>query len=260
MTRGTTSYKNISLSYLIEGQGDTIVLLHGFLESALMWQYISPVLSQNHQVIAIDLLGHGETPCLDPLHSMDDMADAVHAVLVDLAIERAIFIGHSMGGYVALSLAEHYSESIERIILVASTTQEDNDQRKHNRDRAIELVKKNSNVFVTMAINNLFLDEIRPSITKEIEEYKKEALKVSTEGIIAALKGMKDRPNRESILYTSSFPIHAILGTLDSIMPIEETIQQYNDAAIDTHLIPAGHMLHIEKKDDLLQAILQCIN
>ncbi|MDR2222356.1 MAG: alpha/beta hydrolase [Flavobacteriaceae bacterium] len=260
MTRGTTYYKNITLSYLTEGEGPTIVLLHGFLESALMWKHITPYLAQKHQIIAIDLLGHGETKNLSEAHSMDDMADAVHATLVDTGVNEAIFIGHSMGGYVALSFAEHYTEMVKRMVLIASTTKADSEERKSHRTRAIELVKKNSKAFVTMATSNLFQDHIRPLITQEIEDYKEEALKVSTQGIIAALQGMKDRPDREVLLYTSTFPISAIMGTLDTIMPIEENIMQYKNADIKTTLIEAGHMLHIEKKDDLLKAILNDIN
>jgi pimeloyl-ACP methyl ester carboxylesterase len=68
-------------------------------------------------VITIDLLGHGETECLGYIHSMEDNADAVHAVLAELRIRKAILVGHSMGGYVALAFAELYPENVKALLL-----------------------------------------------------------------------------------------------------------------------------------------------
>jgi pimeloyl-ACP methyl ester carboxylesterase len=56
---------------------------------------------KKNQVITIDLLGHGETECLGYVHTMEDNADAVHSVLLELGIRKSILVGHSMGGYVA---------------------------------------------------------------------------------------------------------------------------------------------------------------
>jgi pimeloyl-ACP methyl ester carboxylesterase len=56
-----------------------------------------PTFPKENRVITIDLLGHGETECLGYVHSMEDNADAVHAVLADLRIRKAILVGHSMG-------------------------------------------------------------------------------------------------------------------------------------------------------------------
>jgi pimeloyl-ACP methyl ester carboxylesterase len=57
------------------------------------------------KIIIIDLLGHGETECLGYVHTMEDNADAVHSVLLELGIRKSILV-HSMGGYVALAFAE----------------------------------------------------------------------------------------------------------------------------------------------------------
>jgi pimeloyl-ACP methyl ester carboxylesterase len=73
-----------------------------------MWDNYIATFSKKNRVITIDLLGHGETECLGYVHSMEDNADAVHAVLAELRIRKAILVGHSMGGYVALAFAELY--------------------------------------------------------------------------------------------------------------------------------------------------------
>ena len=107
----TTHFKNTKISYTEQGKGNAVILLHGFLENSTMWKYLVPVLTQKNRVICIDLLGHGQTDCLGYIHSMEDMADAVHHVISELKIRKAILVGHSMGGYVALAFAALYPET-----------------------------------------------------------------------------------------------------------------------------------------------------
>jgi pimeloyl-ACP methyl ester carboxylesterase len=86
-------------------------LLHGFLENQKMWDKYIATFAEN-RVITIDLLGHGETECLGYVHSMEDNAEAVQAVLAELRIRKAILVG-SMGGYVALAFAELYPDFVK---------------------------------------------------------------------------------------------------------------------------------------------------
>jgi pimeloyl-ACP methyl ester carboxylesterase len=67
-------------------------LLHGFLENQKMWDMYIATFAEN-RVITIDLLGHGETECLGYVHSMEDNAEAVQAVLAELRIRKAILVG-----------------------------------------------------------------------------------------------------------------------------------------------------------------------
>lgn len=96
------TYKGISISYSVSGQGKTVTLLHGFLENSTMWKDTVANLERTHQVITIDLLGHGLTDALGYVHTMEDFADAVNAVLTNLNITSTTLVGHSLGGYVAL--------------------------------------------------------------------------------------------------------------------------------------------------------------
>ena len=99
-------YKNTKISFTDSGEGNAIVLLHGFLENKKMWQEYVDLFSQKNRVITIDLLGHGESDCLGYVHSMEENANAVNEVLEHLEIKKATILGHSMGGYVALAFAE----------------------------------------------------------------------------------------------------------------------------------------------------------
>jgi pimeloyl-ACP methyl ester carboxylesterase len=84
-------FKNTSISYSDTGKGTAIVLLHGFLENQSMWDIHTFFLKKN-RVITIDLLGHGETECLGYVHTMEDNADAVHSVLLELGIRKSILV------------------------------------------------------------------------------------------------------------------------------------------------------------------------
>lgn len=248
-------YKNIQINYYEEGKGQAVIFLHGFLENAKMWTDYLEHFSAKYRVISIDLLGHGDTGCLGYVHSMEDMADAVHAVITHLKLKRITLIGHSMGGYVSLAFAELYPDYVKNLILVNSTARADSAERVQNRNRAIELIKKNAPMFITMAINNLFADHIRPLHEQEISYTREEALKTSTQGVIAALEGMKTRIDREVLLHFAPYSIAFILGKDDPVMPYQETVEQTLGTKASLTTLDGGHMLHIEQKEALKQQL-----
>jgi pimeloyl-ACP methyl ester carboxylesterase len=250
-------FKNTSIAYSDTGKGTAIVLLHGFLENQKMWNnYIIPFVKKN-RVITIDLLGHGETECLGYIHSMEDNADAVHAVLSELRIRKAILVGHSMGGYVALAFAELYPENVKGLVLLNSTARADSEERKINRDRAIKAVKQSYIGFVSLAVANLFSENNREILVEEIENTKKEALKTALQAIVASLEGMKIRPDREVLLHLTPYPKILILGEKDPILGFEETKEQIQNTEVELVTFPDGHMSHIENQEELTKILLQ---
>jgi pimeloyl-ACP methyl ester carboxylesterase len=248
----TTNFKNTKIAYTDQGKGTAVVLLHGFLENQSMWKAFIPELSKKHRIITIDLLGHGATACLGYVHTMEDQADMVHHVLHELKIKKAVLIGHSMGGYVALAFAELYPDNVKGIVLVNSTSRADSDERKTNRDRAIVAVKQNYSAFIRMSIANLFSEDNRERLEDTIEEVKLEALKTPLQGIVAALEGMKIRKDREVILHFAPYPIQLILGKKDPVLNYDETIDQIEGTNVKLHTFPDGHMSHIENEAELL--------
>lgn len=253
----TIHYKNIKIAYSNTGKGKTIVLLHGFLENSSMWNFYVNEFAKNYQVITVDLLGHGETENLSYMHTMEDMADAVHAILHHLEISESIFVGHSMGGYVSLAFAELYPEMIKGIVLLNSTSKEDSPERKINRMRAIKAVKQNPDIFIGMSIANLFSEENRDQLINEINLVKEQALKTSVQGIISALEGMKARKDREFILHQAAFPILLILGEKDPVLNYNDNISQIDGTSVELITLPDGHMSHIENSDVLGAIILK---
>ena len=249
-------YKNTKISYSDTGKGNAVVLLHGFLENQTMWQDLAPELSKKHRIITIDLLGHGETECLGYVHSMEDNAEIVQAVLSKLRIRKAVFVGHSMGGYVALAFAELYPENVRGLVLMNSTSKADSDERKANRDRAIKAVKKDYTTFIRLSIGNLFSPDNRERLIDEIEKVKIEALKTPLQGIVASLEGMKIRNDREVLLHLTPYPKMLILGKNDPVLIYEDSLDQIEGTAVKLVTFPDGHMSHIENRDALKAVLL----
>jgi len=251
-----TFFKNTKINYTDIGKGTAIVLLHGFLENLGMWDNYIDSFSKKNRVIAIDLLGHGKTDCLGYVHTMEDQADMVYHVLHELKIRKAIIIGHSMGGYVALAFAELYPSYMKGLVLLNSTARADSDERKSNRDRAIVAVKQNYTVFVRMSIANLFSEENRNKLVDEIEQVRNEAVKTPLQGIVAALEGMKIRKDREVLFHFTDFPKLLILGKKDPVLDYEQSKTQIENTTVEFVSFDDGHMTHVENQAELKSILL----
>ena len=251
-----TFFKNTKINYTDTGKGTAVVLLHGFLENLGMWDNYIEIFSRKNRVIAIDLLGHGKTDCLGYIHTMEDQADMVHQVLHDLKIRKAIIIGHSMGGYIALAFAELYPDYMKGLVLLNSTARADSDEKKLNRDRAILAVKQNYTAFVRMSIANLFSEENREKLVEDIEFVRKEALQTPLQGIVAALEGMKIRNDREVLFHFTDFPKLLILGKKDPVLDFEEHRSQIENTKVEFAAFEDGHMTHIENQTELKPILL----
>lgn len=253
-------YKNTNISFTDSGNGNTIVFLHGFLENKKMWaEYIS-LYAEKYRVIAIDLLGHGDSDCLGYVHSMEDNAEVVNEILTSLQISKAMIVGHSMGGYVGLAFAELYPEKIQKLVLLNSTSKEDSAEKKLNRTRAIKAVKQNYVNFVSLAIANLFSENNRTRLADEIEKVKEQALKTPLQGIVASLEGMKIRKDREALLHQNLIPVLLVLGKKDPVLNYEENISQIEDTTAELISFEDGHMSHIENKDELKNILFDFFN
>ena len=245
----------MQIAFTVEGKGETIVLLHGFLESSTIWKNVVSAFKETHQIIAIDLLGHGKTEKLGYIHSMETMAETVHAVLSELKVEKASIIGHSMGGYVALAFAEKFPQRLEKLVLLNSSTVADSEERKENRDRAKRLVKQNKQAFISMAIKNLFTDENRNALRTEINALVEEAVQLPEEYIIASVEGLKNRKDRTEILQQYSGEKIIIAGKNDPVVPFKE-IEAIAEKTYSTFIsFEDGHMSYLENKEELLKVL-----
>ena len=252
-------HKGTPIFYTDNGEGQPIVLLHGFLENSSIWNPFVPALKKKNRVICIDLLGHGKSGCLGYIHTMEQMAEAVKAILKHLRIQHSYVLGHSMGGYVALAFADKYQNEVRGLCLINSTASADTEEKQKNRDRAILAVKENHRTFIRIAISNLFSLKNRSVFSKEINALSLDAQKTPLQGIIAALEGMKIRKNRGDVFKNGSFNKMLILGKEDPVLDYKPLVDQAKNTDVEIALFSDGHMSYIENKEELLQKIMRFI-
>lgn len=250
-------YQGKRIEYTLQGKGNTIVLLHGFIESKNIWNEFVSKLSAEFTVIAVDLPGHGQSEVIDEVHTMQLMAEVVKSVLDHEKVGSAVVVGHSMGGYVALEFARIYPEAVKGIVLFHSQAAPDSEEARENRRRTINIVKQNRAGFIRQFIPDLFdqrhVSEHQPAIHGLLEE----AAKMSQEAIIAAISGMRERKGGLVYLMDTKQPVFFIIGKQDSRIPYNQVLAQ---AVIPAHseillLDHVGHMGYIEAPLKTLQGI-----
>lgn len=256
MKEKSIKFKSINVSFTDEGKGKVVLFLHGFLGSKEVWSSFSKELSKTQRVVTIDLLGHGNTDCLSYVHTMEEMAEAVESVVAHLKLRKYFLVGHSLGGYVSLAMAENNPDNLKGLIMFHSSAKADDKQRKIDRDRVARIVKINAELFINEAIPNLFNTKLKP-YKRGINSVKKIAMKTSKQGIVAALEGMKVRLDREVVLKFAPYPVLFIIGKEDNILPYEDLVVQSSRSENGSCLLleKVGHMGFLEAEKETYAAI-----
>ena len=247
------------LHYSIEGEGETLVFLHGFLESNSMWEYLD-LRQLNYRKIFIELPGHGNSKLTDlsDVPSMQFFADEVKAVLTVLAVDSFSVIGHSMGAYVALLLKEQL-EYCHKVVLLNSNFWADNEQKKKDRVRVAEIAFKAKKVFINEAIPNLF-GKVE-MFQNEIEALKEEAMRIEPESIAYAALAMRERKDFSELVSNKSSDFFLIHGDLDRLVAtdfLREQVVHLLQEKTNSQLFiieNAGHMAHIEASKKVLEIL-----
>lgn len=165
MTKKTIN--DITINYELEGEGKTIVFVHGLSDSLAYWKVLSENLKNDYQTLIYDLRGHGESSDDDRNTTIDLYQEDLYQLLKSLNIENAVFVGLSLGGNVILDLAVNHPEMVKGLIVMSSFPEHDEKLKKifDDFDNAID------EGFVE------FFDTILPyTLTEDLLEEHKELL------------------------------------------------------------------------------------
>lgn len=251
-------YKDIEVVYNDRGQGACILLLHGYLETSGVWENFSERFLDQFRVITMDLPGHGKSGTWGMVHSMEDLAGSVIAVIDEEGIDKVFLVGHSMGGYVAMAFADLYPDHLSGYSLFHSTCFADSEEKRNNRDREISLVMcKKKRQIILVNIPKGFADVNLDRLSNEVERVKNMALSNPEEGIVAILNGMKERQDRTLVLQDPGLPLLLIGGMKDNYIPCEvfEKLAALAPHASVLRLSQSGHMGFIEEPGPAAAAI-----
>src|SRR6202046_1057995 len=107
-------------AFRVAGSGPVILLIHGIGDNSTTWETVQSKLAQRFTVVAVDLLGHGQSDKPRADYSIAAYANGMRDLLSVLEIERATVVGHSLGGGVAMQFAYQFPHLVERLVLVGA--------------------------------------------------------------------------------------------------------------------------------------------
>jgi pimeloyl-ACP methyl ester carboxylesterase len=242
-----------SIFYNDTGEGFPVVFLHGFCETSDIWSGMQSHLSKNFRVITLDLPGFGGSPLLNYTFSLEDVAKEIKSFLDTLKLTNYVMIGHSLGGYITLAFSKLYIEQLSGIGLFHSSVFEDDEDKKENRTRLMELIKVNGvRTFVKTFIPSLFYKENIDALDDVIRNLKISADKTRPESVIEYARAMRDRYDSEKFLRKFKRPVMFIVGEEDPSVPLSKSLEQITmpENSHVLRLAGAGHMGMLEKPDE----------
>lgn len=200
-----------------------LVLIHGFLENASMWQYIVPRLSyrRNFNLSIPELPGHGKNAFIPNEHTAEAYCKNILDQLKLKDNEEIFIIGHSMGGYLAANLAAMMPDRISGLCFFQSKAGSDSEEKKNERRRAIEAAKQNKSLYVRTMLTSCVLERNRERLREDLARTMADAEKLSFDAIEAGQEVMISRPDNVEILKERRFPLYYFLSEQDPSLPID---------------------------------------
>ncbi len=114
------SVNGVDLYYEMHGTGTPLILLHGGFGTLETFNAVAPTLALNHQVIGVDLYGHGRTALTSRPLRFEHMADDISGLIQHLGLGKADVLGYSLGGAVALQTAIRHPEQVNKLVVISS--------------------------------------------------------------------------------------------------------------------------------------------
>jgi 2-succinyl-6-hydroxy-2,4-cyclohexadiene-1-carboxylate synthase len=246
----------------VTGTGEPLVLLHGFSGSSENWATITKSLETCYQLIAPDLLGHGQTDApLDPArYGIDNAARDLSALCQRLGLDSAHWLGYSMGGRLALYLALTYPQAVRTLTLESASPGLASPEARTERVRSDEALAERSERDGIESFTAYW--ESIPLFASQSGDVRAALrpvrLKNNPLGLANSLRGMGTgaQPSLWDRLPELAMPVSLIAGELDT--KFAATARQMHAAIPQSNLaiIPgAGHTAHQEQPEVFMRAI-----
>ncbi len=213
------SWQGGQLYYSQAGRGTPVLLVHGFCEDSYIWEDLQrDLLEENCRVIRVDLPGfRHSTPHGDRI---ENYAEAILAVADELKLAQFILLGHSMGGYAALAVAEQSPERLLGLGLVHSHPYADTAEKQASRLKSVQFIERYGHeMFAKQLVPKLFARRYAMSHRFLVDKLIFRAAGYPLEGIANALRAMAARPDRSAVLAELDCPVLFVNGELDEAVP-----------------------------------------
>jgi pimeloyl-ACP methyl ester carboxylesterase len=206
-----------------QGAGAPVLLIHGFPFHQKIWIDFIPRLSDAFRVITVDLPGFGKSTGLKQPFTIAQVAETLSQFIAGKNLDEVAVVGHSLGGYVALELANKQPHICSSLVLFHSTAYADTSEKKESRSKVLEFVNKNGAVpFTTGFIPPLFANPSHPAI----EGVREIASQATSEAVIGYTIAMRDRPEHIKTLERFENPTLFLAGQKDPGIPVDSVLKQ----------------------------------
>ncbi len=249
------SYQGYQQHYNLLGNGPLVLFIHGFGEDGHIWDNLVPALQSDYTLLIPHLPGSNASELLSSI-TIESMAEVISTLLAHENCKAPVTIlGHSMGGYIALAMAEKYPQLISKLGLIHSTAFADSEAKIEQRLKSIEFISNNGAAsFLDATIPNLFK---KYSQHPQINILKKQGKNFTAATLVAYYQAMIDRPDRRMVLTQLGKPILIIAGFYDMAVPLAQSLQQaYLAQTTHFHILKnSAHMGMWEETDGFLEVI-----
>jgi 2-succinyl-6-hydroxy-2,4-cyclohexadiene-1-carboxylate synthase len=249
-----------------QGAGEAVLLLHGFTGSSADWQPIMPQLAAQYRVLAVDVVGHGQSdsPAATERYSMAAVGADLVALLAELDADPAHLVGYSMGGRLALYMASHHPTAFRSLILESASPgprdATEHQQRDRQDRRLAERIEREGIVAFVDLWEALPLWESQRTLPADVLQRQREArLQNSPQGLANSLRGMGTgvQPSLWDVLGHLSMPVQLIAGELDTkFVTINHEMQALTPNTRLNVISGAGHNTHLEQPEAFLRVLL----
>ena len=251
--------------YIDHGHGPAIVMVHGFGGSTYSYRHLIPVFAQDHRVIAVDLKGFGLSERdADAGLSQTAQVAMLKALLDRCAVDRAVFIGHSMGGGVSLRFASMHPHMVRALVLAASATGEERFAERTGIRRASPprwLLRPALPLLAGIASSRLLklLYHDTSAITPDVRDayMLPGRIKGSMDGLLAMMRDRTTDPPVDDSRVT--MPVLLLNGAHDAVVPLK-VAQQLRERLPHARLVVierAAHGLLEERPQECISAITE---
>jgi pimeloyl-ACP methyl ester carboxylesterase len=244
--------------YTTLGDGPDIVLLHAFPANHEMWLPVANALSTKYRVTLIDLRGHGLSSAGEGPATMQKHVADVRCVCKDAGVNRAVFGGVSIGGYILFEFWRTFRDQVRALMLADTRSSADSpDARAARLQSAKEVLDRGTTQFIDSMLPKLLGETTRNNRSDLVDAARKMMSRASSAGISAALQGMAARPDSTATLRTITVPTLVLAGDEDTATPIADAqLIHQNIKESQLKVIPrAGHYAVFENPEDTLRAL-----
>lgn len=239
------------------GTGPRLVLLHGFTQTSDSWAPVVGALASTHDIIAVDLPGHGRSADVDL-----DLAGTAAAVAEQAG--RAVYVGYSMGGRVALRLALDHPQLVDRLVLIGATAGIDDPQERRARRRADGALALSIEADGVDAFLDRWLAQPLFAALPVDRADRDARLANTASGMASSLRrcgtGTMDPPWWPELgaLGRRSIPVSVVAGGDDAkFVALGQRLVDAIGASAELVVVPdAGHACHLERPAEVAQVIL----